>query len=965
MKIHISILLFLLTFTLTALSNAATGTLQGIVKDIKTGNPLIGSTVMVEETTTGTITDYNGSYSLNLAPGSYSILVRYIGYETQTVQVQITEGQVTTQNFELSYKVMEGLEVTVTAQAAGQLSAINQQLASSSIKNVVSADRIQELPDRNAAESIGRLPGVSILRSGGEASMISIRGLSPKYNTISVDGVQMTATSDANRSVSLAGVSSNSLDGIEVTKAITPDMDANTLGGAVNLRMKEAPEKFTLNILAQGGFNEHDNLYNDYKFVISVGNRFFNKKLGIFATTNMEQVNRGNDVLKMKWMRLVNQPIPLAGDGLVLRDEKSVRKRKGATLVFDYRLPFGSIKFNNYFNRLDINSTIRQATYDGVNGDALGYSVQDRPSTITDQYINSLLGEFKIKGTTLDFTLSHAYSQRNMPISDEWQLVQRNAVKNFDLIYVDNFTLPDSTVYDTISEVTKNYRNEIRFQERNIGAAINLQIPFTIGNITSGYFKMGGKYRMKRKSQDKKSVFVAPSRAFRGPLRDAVASTSDAYIHSGGRLYLNESGMDNNFTVPDFLDGEFDFPRVPDIEKLREMNGHTDDYINSLPLEEISSKGWWINTAGSVLKDFSGTEELYAGYLMAELWFLNKKLMLLGGVRFEHMDREYTGYRLLDTGDDNIDPSQIPQKTDGASNQHFFPMIHLRYKPTEWFDIRLARTKTLTRPDYFDITPWYHEIAGADEGKGGNPYLNPATSINYDLQLSFYKNKLGLVTLGGFYKEISDMIWNTSYYVQNPIELGLPESFVDYNWTTKINNKHKAYVTGLEIDWQTRFWYLPKPFNGLVTGLNYTHIVSTTTYPAPKYQSVQTSQFEWDSWYDSTTVVAGLEDQPSDILNVFMGYDYKGFSIRLSYYLQTKTLVNKNVQYIEMNDFTEAYSRFDISMKQDLPWYDLQIFFDISNITDTPDKRYQYNQEYPTNWEYYGRSLSLGLRLKL
>ena len=953
------------SLTLAAYTNAATGKLQGSVKDAETGDPLIGTTIIVEGTTTGTSADYDGNYTLKLDPGTYTIKVSYIGYKSQTAQVQIISGQITIQDFKLSYEVMEGMEVTVTAQAAGQFSAINQQLASSSIKNVVSSDRIQELPDRNAAESLGRLPGVSILRSGGEANQIAIRGLSPKFNSISIEGVQMTATSDANRSVSLAGISSNSLDGIEVTKAITPDMDANTLGGAVNLRMKEAPEEFTLNMLAQGGYNAHDNLFDEYKFVISTGNRFFNKKLGVFATANIEQVNRGNDILKMKWLRLVNQPVPLAGNGLILSDKKAKRKRVGASLVLDYRLPFGSFKFNNYFNRLNNRSTNRVATYDGVSGDNLTYSITDNPSNMTDQYINSFMGEFDIMGANLDFTLSHAYSQKNNPNAAEWILVQRGAVKNYDLIYVDNFTLPDSTVYDTISEVTRSYRDVTGFQERDFGVAINLKIPFNLGDIASGHIKLGGKYKKKRKSQDISSLFINASRAFRGGYRDAIATASDDYTHYGGKLFLNESGMDNDFTVPDFLNGEFDYPPVPDIEKLREMYTLTENYVNALPPEDIYSHGWWINTSGSVLKDFSGTEELYAGYLLAELWFLNKKLMLLGGVRFENMNREYTGYRFLDTGDDNIDPGKIPQKTDGASNHHFFPMVHLRYKPKDWFDIRLARTKTLTRPDYFDITPWYHEIADGNEGKGGNPYLKPATAINYDLQLSFYKNKLGLLTLGGFHKEISDMIWNSSSYIQDPAEYGLPETFVDYNWTTKINNKHKAYVTGLEFDWQTNFWYLPRPFNGLVTGINYTHIVSTTTYPAPKYHSVQISQVEWEFWYDSTTVKAGLEDQPSDIFNVFVGYDYKGFSARLSFYLQTKTLVNKNVQYVEMNNYTETYSRFDLSLKQDLPWYNLQLFFDISNITDTPDKRYQYNHKYPTRWEYYGRSLSLGLRYKL
>jgi outer membrane receptor protein involved in Fe transport len=131
-------------------------------------------------------------------------------------------------------------EVEVTAQARGQLSAINEQLSANEIKNVVSKDRIRELPDANAAESVARLPGVSIVRYGGEGAKVVIRGLSPKYNKIMVDGVQMAATGSGDRSVNMSMISSYSLEGIEVIKSPTANMDANQVGGAVNFKMKTA-----------------------------------------------------------------------------------------------------------------------------------------------------------------------------------------------------------------------------------------------------------------------------------------------------------------------------------------------------------------------------------------------------------------------------------------------------------------------------------------------------------------------------------------------------------------------------------------------------------------------------------------------------------------------------------------------------------------------------------------------------
>ena len=123
-------------------------------------------------------------------------------------------------DFSLSYTTIEGSEVIVTAQAKGQMDAINKQLNAKSLVNIISSDRIQELPDANAAETVARVPGVSIRREGGEGNKVVIRGLSPKYNNITVNGVKLASTDNDNRSTDLSMISQYMLDGIEVTKEI-------------------------------------------------------------------------------------------------------------------------------------------------------------------------------------------------------------------------------------------------------------------------------------------------------------------------------------------------------------------------------------------------------------------------------------------------------------------------------------------------------------------------------------------------------------------------------------------------------------------------------------------------------------------------------------------------------------------------------------------------------------------------
>ena len=148
------------------------------------------------------------------------------------------------------------------------MDAINKQLKAKSIKNIVSSDRIQELPESNAAEAVARIPGVSIRREGGEGNKVVIRGLSPKYNKITVNGTSLASTDSSNRSTDISMISQYMLEGIEVTKAGTPDLDGDVLGGTVNLFLKKQ-NRFHGDVIAQGIYNGLEKEAGDYKYVAS------------------------------------------------------------------------------------------------------------------------------------------------------------------------------------------------------------------------------------------------------------------------------------------------------------------------------------------------------------------------------------------------------------------------------------------------------------------------------------------------------------------------------------------------------------------------------------------------------------------------------------------------------------------------------------------------------------------------
>jgi carboxypeptidase-like protein/TonB-dependent receptor-like protein len=257
------------------------GIVTGLITDNNGGDPLIAATVVVKGTTTGTVTDYNGKYTLALKAGAYTLEVSYIGYTTVEETVTMEDNQTVELNVSLPVAAIMGEEAVVTMQARGQLAAVNQQLRSNNIVNVVSAERIKELPDQNAAKAVSRLPGVHL-----DGAKIVIRGIQPKMNKILINGVEMPATEGNNRASSIGNISANVLSGIEVYKTLTPDMDADAIGGVVNLILGEAKEGLHGSVMGQGTYSQHENLLGSFKMWGDVSNRYFDNKLGLKMSVN-------------------------------------------------------------------------------------------------------------------------------------------------------------------------------------------------------------------------------------------------------------------------------------------------------------------------------------------------------------------------------------------------------------------------------------------------------------------------------------------------------------------------------------------------------------------------------------------------------------------------------------------------------------------------------------------------------
>jgi hypothetical protein len=291
-------------------------------------------------------------------------------------------------------------------------------------------------------------------------------------------------------------------------------------------------------------------------------------------------------------------------------------------------------------------------------------------------------------------------------------------------------------------------------------------------------------------------------------------------------------------------------------------------------------------------------------------------------------------------------------------------MVHVRYSPLDWIQLHFAYTNTLNYPDYSTLTPRY--LVGTSYISYNNWRIRPAQSENFDLVVALHTNEIGLLSVNGFKKRIKDLVFfdrrymtDLSAYPDLPQKTGLV-----YEFNTYFNNPVPADVYGIETEWQTHFWYLPGPLTGLVLSVNYTHIFSEASYPKTVINAAYDENGVLTETFTDTTYKSRLLNQPDDILNLILGYDLGGFSARISVLYQNN--IFKQPDFWMQNRVNSAkYTRWDLSLKQDLPWFSLQVFFNVNNITGENELNVNQKTGYPASEQRYGMSADLGLRLRL
>lgn len=971
--------LTIISFQFPALAIDASGGLTGTVYDKGTSEVLIGANVVIQGTSIGASTDINGEYTLrNIPAGTHTIVVSYIGYSKITIDIDIPENETVEKDFYLQANTLEGNEITVTAQAQGQKQAINQQLSATGVTNVVSKDRIQAIPEANAAEAVGRLPGISIKRSSGEGDEIVVRGVQPKFNLVTVNGIRMPSTNENSSSVGLAGISQYLVDGIDVRKSLRAEDDGDVVGGKVDLILAKAPKGFHGDAIVEGMYNGLTNDVGSYRSSVHLSNRFLDNKLGVIGQINFERADRTNHALTAGFNRDTrssgNQGVFLTNGNF----QKNVitRDRFGATVLLDYKLPKGIIQVNSIYNNFTEDRWERNAVFN-VSSGAIGLSKDMR---VVDGNNHTLVNGISLEtevfgGAKLDVGAAATSGFREgftkaMGFNYDASVAEPIAPQFTQDTY-------GKTAYDIIPhmqdtaenyDISRLYQEDRDFSENEYTFQANLKIPISLSNQFSGAVKFGGKVRLKNRDYD----------------YGYDGDTGGIY---GGDVDINKHMINANPEInwpwgswssrppsetalpayPLYGDGE---------EEILKDRVVLDGFAQQKYVEQIVDRAdeanwanldqWYQTQASDLANDYSGDEQLYAGYVMTDIKW-GEKVSFNVGVRYEHETTEYKGYGVYAQAstDDILDTLKTRERT----NDYFLPSATLKFNFADWGDVRLAYSQSLARPEYYAFIPHYSaDLRKSFTSAAGNTQLEPSLSHNYDLILSFYSNEIGLFTVSGFYKKIDNFFYQANFEVIDP---EVDNQMHDYNFTVPKgqyinvwrNLDRTSHIQGIELSWQTHLWYLPSPFDGIVIGANYSRIESEAYYYTPTKESRSTGPNPWEveEVRIDSFVTRPLIDQPNNLYNVSLGYDYKGFSIRFAYNFQGKTLSYKS-NYPETDGYTHDYSRLDLSVRQKLPVDRLSVQLLMSNITREADKSYTFKEKYNNSEQYYGMTGSLGLR---
>jgi iron complex outermembrane recepter protein len=868
-------------------------------------------------------------------------------------------------------------DIIVNGTRGSIIESRNIERRADGIVSAVTSDDVGNFPDQNVAETLQRLPGVSISRSEGEGRFVSVRGLDPAFNNVTVNGVKIGSTEKTDGAVALDIIPSDLLDSIVVVKTPDASFDGDAIGGTIEIRSLSAFDRGdALRLRAEGGLGDVRGRVSprasaQFTRLFDFGGE---DTLGIALAASYHKRFTQTDDLRNDEGIVCNRSglasgSPLADfpcpTGYFVRPQEidqraliSTRERYGATLNIEFRpdennqfyLRGTATRFNDDQTRFQQEIEPRRATDRrdvravGPNSGTLDGVDFERQvfSQVFDDRFYSLAagGEHQFGAVSLTYQADWSDISRTGN-GERVRFRERRGILDFeaDRTSID-FTSARGIRRSGDPSVLANYELDQVLVDREEGTdtiysiRADLAYEMALGADNSLTFKAGGRFRRRDKDADVDEFLLEDAASIianGGSAVDATPTLADYGLQTIGGTRLTN------------------FPAFPNNAIL---NSLFTTYAANVP---NSSDPTLLN---SNREDFDAREEVLAGYGMATL-DLGESTRIIGGVRVEQTKFETTGSFVIDVEDDT--PIVFPGSTGSNDYTDILPSVILRHDMGN-VQLRAAWTNAIQRGNFEDINNVQIGSRSDDDDRDidlTNPGLDPARATQFDAGLAWFPNRNTSLQVTGFYKRIDDFIVGATFNgtgagrvdignlpgVTIPLPAGLTAGDRLFDQVSVPINGDSATIYGIEFAWSQNYTFLPGALAGLFTTANVTWAQSS-------------SELEFRPGADLP-----FPGQPEWTANASFGYENDDFSTRVSVNYRSD-LLSAVADIPEEDTFRGNYLAVDFSARFTfIP--DVQIYMDISNITGERDERYfRGGTDGPLfeRIERFGRTFQVGLR---
>ncbi|MBL9199043.1 MAG: TonB-dependent receptor [Opitutaceae bacterium] len=832
-----------LLLSATALAQS-TGTVTGTITNAATSHHLEGAEISLAPGGASAFTTRDGRYTLaNVAPGDYTATVRYTGLDPKIASVRVAAGAAATLDVGLTSAVYQLDKFVVEGEREGNALAITQRRNAGNVKDVISSDAFGNVADLNLGNFLQRMPGVSKEESEGEILLIRIRGVDSNMNAVSIDGTRGSngSTRSLNRGFEIDKVPADFIETIEITKAATPDMDADSIGGSVNLKTKSALDRKG----RRATYNIGNSLNLDQKSFRPLASLshsdVIREKVGFLFTASYNESHKPRDRSNLVYEQTTAADRPVFFGAANWGQDQLKHKRAGLGLRLDYKLgPDTKLWVNTTYSLYEDQLNRRQPTVSTpaaanivsvtntvteTRNQTFTFNQNRRARDVRTQ--NYTIGgeRANLWGGKLDFTANFSPSK-----GTEERFIPARAVAGVGFRFDRSATHRFFTVNQISGPDILDPRNatmtsvdlpEIRSRDQIFGAQVNYRKAFATELPLA--IKTGARFRdqVRRRDQDR-NVY-----AYIGP--NGVAGPVGA---------ANDDDL-GRFFDPGYTHVAFTYPRGLQFMKLPELQ----DTLRTQP--QLFRRDVALSTQDSIRLDSRASESVTAAYVQGETRF--GRLFVVTGVRMEETDFSGQGFRREITAAERarratitgtLSEAEIVRRNlaeygnrseAGGAYRNYFPSIHLKYNATRNLVGRLSYSTGIGRPNFGQIVPDMTVNNDLFTITSNNPDLQPQRSKNLDAALEYYFEPAGLVSIGVFEKKLSNFIYRANVGRVDGTNNIFGQEYEGYTLNTD-RNGGSATIRGLEFSYSQQFSHLGGIWRGFGAFANMTWLRTEGNY---------------------------------------------------------------------------------------------------------------------------------------